>query len=104
HTELAIALLRARKAKEAQAEIDQVLKMDPANMTAHYVGARLAAEDAPAAIAHLEAIKKAGGDGFQIEMGLAEIAERRKDKAGMRAAFEAAFRFDPSQSEPLKGM
>ncbi|HEY2517703.1 MAG TPA: hypothetical protein VGI39_42835, partial [Polyangiaceae bacterium] len=104
HTALALALLHTRKVKEAQAEIDQALKLEPANMTAHYLGAKLTVDDPNVAKGHLEAIRSAGGDGFQVQMGLAELAEKRKDKPAMRAAFEAAYRFDPSQVEPLKGL
>ncbi len=104
HTELAIALLRAKKPHDAQMELDQALRLDPTNMTAHYVGARLAVEMPPIAKVHLEAIKTAGGDGYQVEMGLAEIAQHAKDKVAVRAAFEAAHRFDPQQSDPLKGL
>jgi tetratricopeptide (TPR) repeat protein len=105
HVELAIALSRAHQKGEAQAEIDAALKIEPANQTAHYVGARLAIDsDVNAAKAHLLAIKTAGGDGYQVQMGLAEIAEHAKDKAGMRAAMIAANHFDPQQSEPLRGL
>ena len=52
----------------------------------------------------LLAIQKAGGDGYTVQMALADLAEAKKDKAAMRAALEAANRFDPSQSDPLKGL
>jgi tetratricopeptide (TPR) repeat protein len=104
HTELAIALLRQRGAKDAQAEVDQALRLEPANMMAHYVAAKLNADDAVVAKGHLDAIKTAGGDGFQVEMGLAEIAQRKKDSPSVRAALEAAHRFDPSQLEPVQGL
>ena len=47
-------------------------------------------------------IQAAGGDGYTVQMALAELAEARKDKAGARAALEAAHRFDPTQAEPLR--
>ncbi len=106
HTELAIALLRHGSAKDAQAEVDQALRIEPTNMTAHYVAAKLSlgAEDPATAKLHLDAIKTAGGDGFQVEMGLAELAQKRKDKPSFRAALDAAHRFDPSQVEPVQGL
>ena len=104
HTELAIAFLRSKKPHDAQTELDAALKIDPTNMTAHYVGARLSVDDPPVAKVHLQAIKTAGGDGYQVEMGLAEIAQHAKDKVAMRAAFEAAHRFDPQESDPVKGL
>jgi tetratricopeptide (TPR) repeat protein len=35
---------------------------------------------------------------------LADIAEEQKNEVAMRFHLEAAYRFDPSQSEPLKGL
>ena len=104
HVELALALLHRAKAPEVKAEIDQALRLDPTNMMAHYVAAKLAAEDPGIAKVHLDAIKSAGGDGYQVEMGLAELAEKRKDKPAMHAALDAAHRWDPSQVEAVVGL
>ena len=104
HAQLAIALLHARKKADAEAEIDAALKLDPTNMTAHYVAAKLSADDPGIAKVHLDAIKAAGGDGFQVEMGLAELAEKRKDKPAMHAALDAAHRFDPSDDEAVQAL
>jgi tetratricopeptide (TPR) repeat protein len=104
HVGLALSLLHARKGHEAEQEIEAALKLDATNMTAHYVAAKLAKGDPNAQGTHLAAIQRAGGDGFVVQMGLADVAEMKKDKAAMRAALEAAARFDPSQSEPLKGL
>jgi len=105
HVDLALALLRSKDKPGAQREIDAALKIDPANQTAHYIGARLAIDtDLNAARAHLLAIKTAGGDGYQVQMGLAELAEHAKDKAGTRAGLEAASRFDPQQADAVRGL
>jgi tetratricopeptide (TPR) repeat protein len=104
HSALALALLHAHKAKDAKVELDEALRLDPTNMTAHYVAAKLSADDPGVAKVHLEAIKSAGGDGFQIEMGLAELADKAKDAPGKRAALEAAHRFDPSQAEAVAAL
>jgi tetratricopeptide (TPR) repeat protein len=104
HAQLALALFQARKGVEARAEIDAALKIDPANMTAHYVAAKASADDPTASKAHLDAIKSAGGDGFQVEMGYAELAEKRKDTSAARAALEAAHRFDPSDDEAVQAL
>jgi tetratricopeptide (TPR) repeat protein len=104
HGALALALLRAHKAQEAKPELDEALKLDPTNQLAHYLAAKLSGDDAGVAKVHLEAIKSAGGDGFVIEMGLAEIADHKKDAAAKRAALEAAHRFDPSQVEPVEAL
>jgi tetratricopeptide (TPR) repeat protein len=103
-TSLALALLRAHKPDEARHEADEALRLDPNDKDAHYVAAKIASmgRDAAAAEAHLRAIRAAGGDGYTVEMALAEIAEVRDDDAGRRAALEAAHRFDPTQVDALK--
>src|SRR4051812_49098659 len=45
-----------------------------------------------------------GNDGYIIHSMLADIAEEQKNDVAMRFHLEAAYRFDPSQSEPLKGL
>jgi tetratricopeptide (TPR) repeat protein len=39
-----------------------------------------------------------------VQMGLSEVADARKDRAGSRAALEAAHRFDPTQVDPLRAL
>ncbi len=106
HVALGLSLLRARKIPEAKQELDAALKIDPGTMPAHFLLSKIAGgeHDAAGQISHLVAIQKAGGDGYMVQMALAEIAEEKKDKAARKTALEAAFRFDPSQSEPLKGL
>jgi tetratricopeptide (TPR) repeat protein len=106
HVDLALSYLRARKADDAKKEIDAALAIDPANMNAHYLASKIARglKDRAGQRKHLDAIRRAGGDGYAIELELADLAEDAKDKAGMRAALEAAYRFDPTQSEPLKAL
>jgi tetratricopeptide (TPR) repeat protein len=104
HVALALALLHSPEGKNAQAEVDAALRIDPANMAAHYVAAQLAAKDLGSMKAHLEAIKVAGGDGYDVEMGLAAVAEKQKDQVSLRAAFEAAHRFDPSKVEAAQAL
>ncbi len=106
HLGVALALLHARKISEATKEIDAALKLDPNHMPSHYIAAKIgeASKDVPAQELHLKAIQKAGGDGYQVQMALADVAEAKKDKPGMKAALEAAAKFDPMQSDPLKGL
>jgi tetratricopeptide (TPR) repeat protein len=107
HVVLALSLARAEKLEEAQKELAAALKLDPNDKNAHYLAYKLASsnDDAAGASAHLAAIRKAGGDGYTIEMAFAELAEgskkRKGDTAAMRAALEAAHKWDPTQSEPL---
>jgi Tfp pilus assembly protein PilF len=106
HVAYAVALLRTKKADDAGREIDAALKLDPANRDAHFVAAKLAAaaRDTGAQETHLRAIITAGGDGYAVEMALAEVADARKDHAAARAALEAAHRFDPTQVDPLRAL
>jgi tetratricopeptide (TPR) repeat protein len=53
---------------------------------------------------HLGTIQKLGGDGYEIRSILADLAEAKEDKKTMRTQLEAAYAFDPMQSEPLKGL
>lgn len=106
HTDLAWAHLGAGDRDAATKEIEAALKLAPDHQTAHWLYARIAVQDKDrdSAQTHLEAIKKAGGDGYQVEMMLANLAELRKDKAASRAAFEDAWKYDPTQPEPLQGL
>jgi predicted Zn-dependent protease len=106
HVAYAVALLRAKKAEEAGREIDAALKIDPGDRDAHYVGSKLAGatNDVDGQDKHLRALQAAGGRGYTVAMGLAEVAAARKDHAASRAALEAAHRFDPTQADPLRGL
>ena len=106
HVDLALALLRERKLDEAGKELDAAFKIDPGDKDAHFLAAKLAGahKDMAARETHILAIKNGGGDGYTVETALAELAELRKDKAGQRAALEAAHRFDPTQIEALHGL
>jgi tetratricopeptide (TPR) repeat protein len=81
HALYALALARSRKMKEAKAELDAALALDPKQMDAHYIYAKLslAMHDADAAEKHLNAITAAGGDGYQVRMMLAGIAEANSE-------------------------
>jgi tetratricopeptide (TPR) repeat protein len=104
HVVLALSLLRAHKIDEARREVAEALRLDAGEKDAHYVAAKLAStsKDVADAEQHLRAIYAAGGDGYTVRMGLAEVAEARGDAAGRRAGLEAAHRFDATQVEPLK--
>lgn len=106
HVAYAVALLRSRKPDEAKREVDIALKKDPRDQDAHFVASKLSAlsKDGSGQEMHLKAIQAAGGDGYTVEMALVEVAQGRHDRAAERAALEAAHRFDPSQSDPLRGL
>ena len=106
HVDYAFALVHAHKGDEATQEIEAALKLDPNERDAHYLAAKIAAEtkDVEGAEKHLRAIRSAGGDGYDVESALANLAEGRKDKAAQRAALEAAHRFDPTQPDAVRGL
>jgi Tfp pilus assembly protein PilF len=106
HVAYAVALLRAHKPDDASREIDAALKIEPTNLDAHFVASKLAgiANDTVAQEQHLRAIALAGGDGYAIEMGLAEVADARHDRPAKLGALQAAHRFDPTQADPLRAL
>ena len=104
HVDFALALLHARKLDDAAHEIAEALRLDPKEKDAHYLAYKLAKQDVAKKEEHLRAIQQAGGDGYAIELALADIAEDKHDKAAQKTAFVRANHFDPTQSEPLKGL
>jgi tetratricopeptide (TPR) repeat protein len=104
--DLALAQLPRRDRKGSQESLDKALALDPSHKGAHFLYAKLARllEDAAGEKAHLAAIEKAGGDGYVLQMQLAMIAKREKNKAAFKAAVERAHRFDPSQAEALRAL
>lgn len=106
HVELALSSLRARKGGDAKKEIEAALAIDPRSGDAHFVAAQIAKQekDIEGAKRHLDTMRSTGSDGYVVHSMLADIAEEQKDEARMRFHLEAAYRWDPSQSEPLKGL
>ena len=106
HVVLALALLHTRKLDDAKKELAAALAIDPKSGDALFVSAKLALgeKDMNAARIHLDAMRSAGKEGYVVHALLADIAEAQKDDARMRFHLEAAYRMDPSQSEPLKGL
>lgn len=101
-----LSLLHDHKLDDAKTALEHALTLDPKEPTALYLLARLALahKDAAQAGARLAALVANHVDGYPIQMALAEVADAKKDKAALRRALESANRFDPSQSEPLKGL
>jgi tetratricopeptide (TPR) repeat protein len=100
----ALAALRAGKGDEALGALDKALKANPKFPDALWLKARLAMGKN---VAQAEQILKdlaKSNDGYVVQMALADIAEHKQEPAGMKAAFEAAHRFDPTQSEPLQAL
>lgn len=104
--DLALSLLRSKKAKEAKQALDKALSIDPKDARALFVAAKLALgeKDGASAEGHLAKMIGSGADGVQVRLALADAAELRKNSKAQKSAFEAAHRFDPSNPEPLKGL
>ncbi len=103
HAELAFAMTVAHK-KEAKAELDTALKLDPKNADANFLAAKVAAKDPAEVERRARVLVDNGHDGYDARMLLADAAEAKKDKAAMRYALESVHRFDSSRPDPLKGL
>jgi len=106
HVAYALALLRAKKPDDAKHEVDEALRLNPANPDARFFAYKLAAlaHDVDGEEKQLRALRVAGGDGYAIEMALAGVADARHDAAAARASLEAAHRFDPTQADPIRAL
>ena len=98
--DLVIADIREDKADDAKANLDKALKADPKNMRAHYLAFRFA-ENVDAKQNELATIQSLGGDGYFVRSQLALLAKKKKDKDEYKKQLEAAYRYDPSQVDPL---
>ncbi len=99
--DLTIAYVREDDADNAKATLDKALKAAPDNMRAHYLAFRFAGKDAEAAQKELATLQSLGGDGYFVRSQLALLAKKKKDKAEYKKQVEAAYRFDPTQADPL---
>jgi tetratricopeptide (TPR) repeat protein len=106
HVDLALALLAEGDRAEAEATLKLALRIDPKEPNAIYTLMRLAM-----AGKDLKRAEKLGKqliaqkhDGYVVRMRLADIAELKGDKAGMRRHMERAHVLDPSQAEPLQAL
>jgi len=106
HVDLALALLRSKKSKEAKGALEKAISLDPKDARARFVSAKVALgdKDGEAAESHLAKMIENGADGVQVRLALADAAELRKNTKAQKNALEAAHRFDPSNAEPLKGL
>jgi len=98
--DLTIAYVREQDEQNARATLESALKANAKNMRALYLAYRFAKEPAEKE-AKIAAIQAAGGDGYFIRAQLALMAKKKKDKDEYKKQLEAAYRFDPTQAEPL---
>jgi tetratricopeptide (TPR) repeat protein len=106
HTRVALAALRAGKMKVARQALARALALDEDQPDALWLSAKLAQKTSSAASAEaaslLGRLVQAGHDGYSVQMALAELAAERRDLAATKAALQAAHRFDPTMSDPLR--
>lgn len=103
---LALALFGDGQKAEGEAVLAEALRLDPKQPDALFVKVRLAlrSKDVAEAERLLNKMVADGHDGYAVRMKLADLAEHRKDEAGMRKNLEAAVNLDPTQVEPLQGL
>jgi tetratricopeptide (TPR) repeat protein len=103
---LAISALRAGEIEEARYALENAKKLDPKQQDARFLDARLlfAAKKPREAVKALRALAADGGDGYDVQMALAQAARAAGDLVALRESLEAARKFDPTQTEPLYGL
>lgn len=106
HADMAFALLAEHEIADAKKALDEALRIAPNNANAHFLAAKisLGEKNPQGALKHLAEMRKAGIDGYGIRTTMADAYELLKDKASYRHSLEAAYRLDPSQTEPLEGL
>lgn len=106
HAELALSLLHEHKEKEAEASLNEALRLNPKDAQAMYISVKRAAakKDMDGVERGLAAMRLAGHDGYSLRMAMADLYEVKKDVGGFRHSLEAAARLDPSQPAPLQGL
>jgi cellulose synthase operon protein C len=103
---LALALLREGDAETALAALKKARALDPKLPDARYLEAKLELlqERPKAAIKLLRSLSADGGEGYAVQLLLAEAARAADDRVLVREALEAAHQHDPTQAEPLYGL
>jgi cellulose synthase operon protein C len=104
--ELTLALLREGDPEKAVASLKRARALDPKLPDARYLEAKLELlQDRPKpAIKLLRSLAADGGEGYGVQLLLAEAARAAQDPVLVREALEAAHVHDPSQAEPLYGL
>lgn len=99
---LAMALLAAGRAPQADQQAAKALALDAKDRVALYVRAEAALERKERKLAEqlFGKLIAAGGDGFQARMALGQLAVARKDLGAAATHLAAAKRFDPERVSP----
>jgi tetratricopeptide (TPR) repeat protein len=102
----ALALLRAGDEEGAAAAHAKARALSDQEPDVLWLEGELARaqDDASGAARAVRALLAAGHDGYDVEMRVASLAERRGDRAATRAALERARAFDPMAAEPAAGL
>jgi predicted Zn-dependent protease len=106
YVELALSLFADGQKPEAEATLDEALRIDPKQPDAEFIKLKVAfAEKKLGEAARLiDKMIADGNDGYAVRMKAADLAEMQKDPARTKANLEAAAKLDPSQEEPLQGL
>ena len=103
---LALALLREGDPERALGALKKARTLDPKLPDARYLEAKLELlqERPKPAIKLLRSLSADGGEGYAVQLLLAESARAAEDRVLLREALEAAHQYDPTQVEPLYGL
>jgi cellulose synthase operon protein C len=103
-----VARLAADRGELAAAEhaLAVALKADPTHADALWLRATIALQqgNGEAADGYSARLLSSGKDGYETQMLLARSAEARGDSVGAERAFEAAYRFDPSERAAIDAL
>jgi tetratricopeptide (TPR) repeat protein len=105
-TELTLSAIRAGDADTALSAVKRARTLDPKKPDARFLEARLLllGKRPRDAIKSLRSLATEGGDGYALELLLAEAARAAQDVVALRESLETARKLDPTQSEPLYGL
>lgn len=93
-------------APDAVSTAERAIRIDAHEPVAHFLLARayLARNDAARARTHVNDLIQNGHDGYEVRVLEARIAASTHDRAGMRAALDAATRIDPVRPDAWQGL
>ncbi len=105
-TDLALAALRAGDADQSLEAVKRARALDPKQPDARFLEARLLLIGGKPkdAVKALRALTTDHGEGYAVELLLAEAARAAGDEVALRESLEAARKLDPTQTDALYGL
>ncbi len=105
-TELALAALRSGEPEASLAAVKRARALDPKQPDARFLEARLLLLSGRPkdAVKALRALTTEQGEGYAVEMLMAEAGRAAADPVALRESLETARKLDPTQPDPLYGL